>query len=273
VSDKKDDATAKAALKGTRPVVALTLQQEKGSNKELPAPITLAFYSKEAKGGKDAKDRKLYATVSNLDPLFELDPAAKDRVDKELRDLRLSKLITSMERFTIKRIEFSGKPLGEPPLVLRNENGNWKMEGQKGEPDPERIQAFLDKISGKRIVEFLPGIPPGQADGITIKLGDEKGEPKRQLALWRAKGRVYARDLLSKRDEAYIVDPSIWDDVPQARDSFTKKAAPAAPPSGLPAAPVPPPAQGGVHSHGGPAGAPPAPDKPLIPVPEAPKKK
>jgi hypothetical protein len=249
VSDSKDDPAAKAALKGAKPVVKLTLRKEKGTAKEQPEPITLTFYQKgdAAKPApKNPKDKKaapasgatkLYVTVSNLDPLFELEPYAKDRIDKELKELRLAKLITSMERFGAKRLEFSGEPIGSPALVLTNANGKWINDGDKADVDSEKVQNLLDKLSGNRIKDFLSGssIPTGEDKGLTLAVGDEKTKAKRELVFWKAGDKLYGRDLLAGRKEAFVLDTTMIPELPWDRAAF-KKGAPSAV-----KAPVPPP--------------------------------
>lgn len=279
-SDNKGDAKGKAALKGTRPVVTLTMQPEKGDKAEVPAPITLTLYQKggaipkPSQAGKSAAlDGKIYATVSNLDPLYELEPNALDRFDKQLKDLRNSKLISSMERFTAKKLEFSGKPLGATPLVLIDKDGNWSIEGHPAVVANAKVQEVLEKVSGNRIQEFLntANAPKGESDGLTLKITDDKGVLKRQLVLWKSgpakDEKLFARDLANKEKEIYRVDPAIIGALPWSRDHFEQKATPS-PGAGGPGVPVPPPhGSDDGHGHGALPGAPPEPGKALIPQP------
>ncbi|MGK5087999.1 DUF4340 domain-containing protein [Bdellovibrionota bacterium FG-2] len=230
-SDNKNDAKAQAALKGFKPIVSMVIQKNQGTAKEVPAPIALTFYQQPAPkaGPKTApksapKGGKLYATVSNLDPLFELDASAKDRVDKDLKDLRLTKLITTMDRFSAKRLEFTGAPIGATPLVLVSKDGKWIHESDKTETVDTKVQSFLDKISGNRIKEFLAGsaIPSGEAEGVKFTLADEKAAVKRQVVFWKKDSKFYARDLFSKRAEAFLVDPAIQADIPWSHAFFQK---------------------------------------------------
>lgn len=227
-SDNKNDAKAKATLQGTKTVLTLTLQQEKGTAKEMPAPFTLTLFQKGAvkkgNGPASGAGTRLYATVSSLDPLYELEPVSIERLNKELKDLRLVKLITSMERFTIKKLEFSGAAMGASALVLKNQDGKWTVEGEKAEIDSEKVQSTLDKLSGNRIQSFLQGsaIPAGEKDGILMKLSDDKAE-KRKLAFWTNGGKLYAHDLLSNRKEVFLLETSLKGDLPWARDFFIKK--------------------------------------------------
>lgn len=271
-SDDKNDAKAKADLKGAKAIVTLTMQQEKGTNKEPPAPIVLTLYQKgaakpAAKGAKPGAPASnlLYATVSNLDPLYELEPNALDRLNKDVKDLRLAKLITSMERFTAKKITIEGKPLGNPPLVLLDKDGKWSIEGVAHPIANDKVQGLLDKLSGNRIQEFLIGsaIPSGENDGLNVKLADEKGQTKRELAFWKSGGKLYARDLASKRKEAFLVDIAVQDALPWSRDFFDQKEAP--PHASAPGAPGVPGMPPGMPA--GMPGAPPEPGRPLIPQP------
>ncbi len=231
VSDNKSDAKAKAALKGFKPVVSMMIQKTQGTAKEAPTPIQLTFYRqpgpKAAPKGVSPKGGKLYATVSNLDPLFELDVSAKDRVDKDVKDLRLTKLITTMDRFSAKRLEFSGSPIGDKPLVLVSKDSKWIHESDKSESVETKVQSFLDKMSGNRIKEFLSGsaIPTGEAEGVKFTLGDEKGGIKRQVLFWKKDTKLFARDLLSKRAEAFLIDPAIQADIPWIGSFFQKPVA------------------------------------------------
>jgi len=228
-ADKKTDARAKAALAGAGKVLTLTLQKEKGAAKEAPEPVTVTLFQKKGSPGK------LYATVSTLDPVFELDSGAKDRLDKGLKDLRLAKLVTSMERFTAKKLEFSGKPIGDKPLTIASQDGKWMIQPEKKDVASDKVQAFLDKITGNRIKDYLqgPSVPKGEEDGVKFVMSDDKTEGKRQFVFWRSGGKLFARDLLSKRNEAYLLDPSIQNDLPWDRNFFDKTAAgpaPGAPP-------------------------------------------
>ena len=142
-----------------------------------------------------------------------------------------------MERYGAKRLEFSGAPVGAPPVILKNKDGVWKTETASLEIPHEKVQDVLDKLSGNRIKDFLTGaaIPTGEAEGLKITLGDEKIEAKRQWAFWKQGEKIYSRDLLSKRKEAFEVDSALKDALPWTRAFFQKPAPiPSATPSAAP---------------------------------------
>lgn len=236
VSEKKLGPSAKKTLNGFMPIVQLTAYP---ATKPTPSPtstlsqavpVTLTFYEKK----KSGKSEALYATVSNLDPIFELDLSNKDKVDKSLKDLRLSKLVTTMDRFGSKKIEFTGKPMGSAPLLLAQKDGKWQLPSNDGgEADSDKIQTLLDKLSGSKIQDFLheTHIPTGEQEGVQVTLLDEKDVKKRSFVFWKGqnsqKDKLFARDLLTKRKEAFLVDSDLRNALPWARDFF-KKPIPAA---------------------------------------------
>jgi hypothetical protein len=233
-AESKADVSGTAALKGLQPLFTLTLQKEKGSEKEAPAPITLKLYGKtegpasgKAKGASFASE-KILATVSNLDPVFELDSTAKTRLDKTLSDLRLMKLITSMERFSAKKLTIGGKTFGKDPLTLVNSDGKWIQEKNKAEVNAERVQSLLEKLSGNRIKEVIASTSAqgSEKDGVEITLGDDKNPAKRHLVFWKEGERLFARDLLlaskGQGSEVFVVDTSVKDSLPWSADYFNK---------------------------------------------------
>ncbi|MBI2711774.1 MAG: DUF4340 domain-containing protein, partial [Bdellovibrio sp.] len=239
ISENKNDPKAKAALQGFSHVVDLRLTREKvetpkGESKTPHvevASVQLTLYKKEKKGPKptDPITSTVYATVSNLDPLFELDSYSKERVNKSLKELRLTKLISSMDRFGAKKVEFSGAALGGKSLILENSGGKWKLPHIKTDLAPEKIseklQDTLERLSGNRIQEFFKGrdIPVGEENGLTFTLHGEKDAVQRQLLFWKKNNRLFGKDLLHRRDEAFLVDNSITDALPWSPDYFSKK--------------------------------------------------
>ncbi len=210
-------------LAGTKSVLTLKLQ----SSTPKSEPITLTIFEK-TKGGTTVLT---LATVSNLDPIFVLEPGARSRVDKSFKDLRLNKLVSSMDRFTTQRLEFSGLPIGTQSLVLSKVDDKWIHASDRSEADSKKIEALLEKLTGSRIRDFASGaaIPSGEANGLTLAMGEDSNTQKRHLVFWTAGARFFARDLLSQRKEAFEVDASLQGALPWKKDFFIKQATPAAP--------------------------------------------
>lgn len=224
-SENNGNPKAASILKGMQNILTLTLTKPQGAEKQAPTPIVLKLFAKA--GSPNSKD-SIYATVSNVDPLFELEPNAKDRLDQGMKDLRLAKLITSMERFSAKKLSFSGKPLGSEPVVLVNTDGKWVIEKTKADVQPEKVQTLLEKLSGNRIQDFISSSAAkgSPKEGIELTLSDEKNDAKRRFVFWKNEGKLYAQDLLKvshgKPEEVLVVDSSIQDGLPWAADFFKK---------------------------------------------------
>lgn len=221
VSENKNDPKSTQLLKRLQNSLTLTLNKAPANEKEKPIPIVLKLFTQ-------SKEESLYASISTVDPLYEMDAQAKDRLDKGVKDLRLVKLITSMERFSAKKLSFSGKSLGNEPMVLVNTNGKWLIEKTQTEAQPDKVQTLLEKLSGNRIQDFIASSQAkgSPKDGIEITLSDEKNIPKRHFIFWKNGGKLYARDLLSSsprmKEEVLLVDSTIQDGLPWTADFFKK---------------------------------------------------
>ena len=221
VAESQSEFKAKQALNSTKQLVKLTLAKADGQS------VTVRVV------GKDKPKVVVFATVTGMTPLYELEAASKDRIDKDLKDLRLAKLVTSVERYTARYLEFSGKTLGAQPIKLQNDLGKWSRS-DKVAIDSDRVQLLLDRISGNRIRDFVSGPPPaGDDQGLTLTLSTEDTPGKRKYLFWRANSNLYARDLNSKRREVLLIDPATseglpWDPnhfAPQPGDTDKKAAA------------------------------------------------
>ncbi len=220
-SDDKDSAAAKKAISKAKNIYYIVLGAEAPKD-----PVTLKIFEIEK------PTQLLYATVSNMNPLYELNSSTKSSLNKTITDFRLTKLITSVDRYLIKRIEVTGQPIGTQPLViLQDKEAVWKKQiiisdkASLVDIDQDKTQNFLDKISGNRIKNFLNGknIPKGEERAITVFLGDEKDPKKRQLKFWGLGTKIYSKDANTKQAEVFELDPGMVKDLPFKNDFFDKK--------------------------------------------------
>jgi hypothetical protein len=225
IADSKKDPLYGETLKGSSRILSLILHPEKGSQQEAPAPITLSLFRKST--GKSTF--KLYATVSNMDPLFEVEIGAMNRLDKSAKDLRLAKLMTTLERFNVKRLEFSGAPFGSSPLKIHQAGGKWVSDSDSQELDSTKIQTLLDQLAGARIQEFLSDshLPPGESSGLVLTVSNDQSSKK--WSFWKkATGPTseepptYARDAQSHQHEIFLMDKALTSALPWNRDFFKK---------------------------------------------------
>lgn len=205
------------ALQTLKPLITLRMERDKtGNEKEAPAPAIIQFFEKKT---KDAT--RLFARVSGTEQVFEMDPGAKERFNKGVTDLRFSKLLTTVDRFSAKKLRFSSSQWGKAPLEADLKDGKWGAEG--AELDSDKIQNILDRLTSSRAQSFVSGaqIPAGESTGLTLELLDgEKTLSK--LAFWRVGQDLFARDLQSPRTEALKMDKSLADPLPFKRDGLEK---------------------------------------------------
>ena len=145
----------------------------------------------------------------------------------------MNRLLTAMERFSAKRLTFGGKPVLGEVIVQRDKDDTWINATDKSKkPSEKRMERILDQLSGANIKEFVTKIPAGESDGLKVSVGDESEPNKRVFVFWKNAGKVYARDLKSKRNEAFELAPSVGDALPWSQEAVTQDPAAAAPAAG-----------------------------------------
>ncbi|MGE0616192.1 MAG: DUF4340 domain-containing protein [Bacteriovoracia bacterium] len=247
-AEKKNSIPGKKAVE-----ITVTRRREKAANQLESEQRTLSFYEDR----KDPKAPKAYAVVDNSEVVYELEPAMKDRLDKDAKSLRLSKLITSIEKLDVSGLDFE-IPGQATPFSVDKKDGKWSAkENPQAELDAGKLNGLVEKLAGNRVIEFLPTAPaavaPGLASGkglaVTIRMN---GGSRRYFFVQTDK------ELFAKADatppappmkETLKLDPMLKTALPWsgAGLAFFKKSAETA----KPAAPSLPPGHPQVPGHGG----------------------
>jgi hypothetical protein len=238
-SENKASPDALNRIRGAKKALTLSLTLEKA-----PAPVAsgapvvrteeqleMVLLERKFPAAKKgaAQPSLVFATVSTLDPLYELDSGALPRLDKKLKDLRLSKLLTSNDRFSIRKIRISGGPIGKNALSFLQKEAHWVLESGKA-IESKKVSDLLDRLSGNRIQDFVAAAPSSLENaGLTVELLDEKGEARRKLGFWKDAGSLWARDLKSARKEKLKVDRAIEEALPWTATFFDPPAPVAVP--------------------------------------------
>lgn len=200
-ASKKDSPEAKKALTGSKQTVTVTLGLKDKKS------VILAFF--DGAGKKPAQ--KFFATVSNAEPLYEMDLGVASRFEKSRDDLRVSKLLTPIEQFSVTQATVRGKKL------VRKE-GKWQLEGK--EVDQNKMQKLLSTLSTSKLKGFVAKLPSGEAQGVRIVLGDESTPEKKHFVFWKSGKDIFARDLKNKRPEAMQLDAALGDVLPWTDQFF-----------------------------------------------------
>ena len=240
VGEDLSDAKVKTLMKKLTKVLTLTIVQE-SAKKASPASegeaaedkvaedkdsvaskTVLTLYQEKNFDPKSKTVAPVYASVSGLKPFYEVEFGVRNRLDKSVSDLRISRLITPVDKFSAHHLTFAGTLIGEAPLTLDKKEEKWSSGSD--EIAPEKVQALLDQLSSTKAKEFLSGksYPPGEKNGVEFTLADDKNEARRKYLLWINDTKLYARDLKNERKEAYLLDPAIEKAFPWNKDFFKK---------------------------------------------------
>ena len=205
-AENKRSSDGRKILVGAKAVLKISLARAKES------PIQLELFELS-----DKKGQRLFLTASNLDPVFELEPSARQRLEKSAQDFRLSRLLGSMDRFNSHEVSFRSKALGESPIVFKKKEGKWTRLSKTSSPSPSdedaKVTSLLDQLSGSRIKTVLPSKKPGK-DALEIALKNDQEKVVRKLEFWREGNQLFARDHLSRRAETLELDASLGPSLP-----------------------------------------------------------
>jgi hypothetical protein len=248
VTDQKTDAKAKQTLKGAKNLLTFSIQkaappapapsssgaQTTAAATQSEEPVVLSLFQKQ--DGKAEKNgaihMKTYVTLSNTDPLYEVESYAKERLEKDVKDLRLSKLITPMDRFSAKKLSFEGAQLSKP-ISLGMKDAKWFDSLDPNDTiDSEKVQSLLDKLSSTRTKDFIPmanakaAVLKAESNSLKMTLGDDTQAEKKRLEFWKvidkSGSELYARDLASPRKELFLIDFALSEALPWDKNTFTK---------------------------------------------------
>jgi hypothetical protein len=230
-SEDKNSPDAQAILKGLRPILSLRFKRGifSTADGETTEESSLELFQEVHSGKDDSRDkdgaRRVFAKTSELDPLFEVSSDSLRRLDKSLGELRLARLITSMERFTVNQLHFNGVlGVDGQTVTLVSQDAQWRAHSPQGlEINEDQIENFLDQLSATRIQEFLGQnrIPSGAERGVRVGLGTEENSEQRQFLFWKDEKDVYVRDLQRKRNEVFRLDSRLTVNFPWSVDYFS----------------------------------------------------
>lgn len=213
-AESKASPEGKKALAGAKPGLKLELKTKDKAE-------TIQFYRKT-----DAEKReRFYVVDSALDPVFEVERGADDRLDKGEIDLRLSKLVPTMDRFGLKWIDIVRKGAKPFHLEIVQKDGKWQGNGRDLRLPP-KVDGFLDQLSSQAIADFDQKSAP-TAETLEVAVGAAPGQAKYRYLFWKDAGKspvekFYARDLLSASKEAFRLNPGISNALPFDEDYFQK---------------------------------------------------
>jgi len=222
ISDSKNSPLSKATLKDARPAGKIKIR-EKDSKESLELEL-FAKMKAGSKPGKDSSIEFLYGKVSQLDPLYQLEVNVDSKINKGSTDLKMSKLISTVDRYSVDRIKLESKGYRDGSLDFEKHEGKWQSLALKDELDAEKITDLLDHLSGSQIRDFSLKAGKASDEKLVISLGVESNPTKRHIEFWKAGNKLYAKDLASDEKTVFELDQKLNQTLPWKKDYFKKKA-------------------------------------------------
>jgi len=201
-ADKKDDPLGKSSLLGAKKIIELKLKTEKDEQ-------TLTLFERKFKDGKKEASQA-FAVVSNLDPVFEVDTTNLDRLDKDPKELRFSRLIPTMGRFDLQWIEVDGGKKFKQTILKKD--GIWKLDGKDFEN--AKLDTLLDRLS-TAIIDAYPekSITPVEPQ-VRMSFGTKPGERKYDFILFQKEGKLWAQNENSATKETFQLKGDLLPQIP-----------------------------------------------------------
>lgn len=204
LADRKDSPEGRSLLKAATPALSIELSDGARS-------FELRILKK-----KQGQDTVLIGLSPSQDPILRLDSGAEARLSKSLKDLRISKLLGSIERFNARKVIIEGKGEGKAwtqPFSSDSSGANWKSDSGSDSKRAAEIAGLLEKLSGNRVVNAAPDpVTPG--DAVKFKMLDAEGKPIREIAFWKKGDLPMARDLGEHSDLVLELDRELAGIIP-----------------------------------------------------------
>ena len=221
--ESKDAAGAKPLLDSAKRTITIRLKSSGGkdqSGKDLPLKeSTVEIYEKKFRDGAKTASTA-YATVLGNDPIYEIETTELDRLTKSFDELRLTRLVPAMDRFSLSTIEITRE---KATVKLEQEKGKWTSGGK--EFDPARLNGLLDLLSqktfgsGEKPRKDVPVVP---ADALTLRMGPKWTDVRFDFAFWREKDKTWVLDRRHTQMPAFEVLPMVSAKLPWEVAEITK---------------------------------------------------
>jgi hypothetical protein len=208
-AESKNSPEGKKLLSGSKKVIELTLKTATDSQ-------TLEVFEKTFVDGKK-KASAAYAVVPNLDPLYELETTTLDQLTKTFDELRVSKLVPGMDRFSLNFVSAeSGEGEKKTSVTLSQENSAWS-ENEK-EIDGTAVNALLDLVSAKSLGPKTWDREKAKEakSTLSLQLGLKSTDIRFHFLFWKTSEGTFVLDQRNTEMPVFEVLPSVsgrlpWD--------------------------------------------------------------
>ncbi len=208
-----------ADWKGAKSTVSFELRLKKG------APVRFELLTK-IEGKSVAKSQpgvtRVFLRSPGLSLVYEIESNLLVQTNKKRDELRRNLLLTQGEKVLITRVRLEGKTYS-PPAEFNYEGSKWAQKTAEPKLDPGKVQGLIDLMATEHCPEIKTPAPAPKGDDLTIHLGDEKNPKKFTYRIYESGGKLFARDLLSRLNEAFLLPDSMKNSFPLKADSWKAK--------------------------------------------------
>ncbi len=200
LADNKDSSEGRKLLQGATNSLSVELSDGTSS-------FELKVFKK-----KQGQDFLLMGLSPSQDPVLRLDSGAETRLAKSLKDLRISKLLGSIERFNARKLVLESKGWNES-FSSDASGANWKSDSGSESTLASSIPTLLEKLSGNRIVNARPS-PNTPESAVRFKMLDAEGKVIREISFWKQGAQPMARDMREHNDLALELENDLAGVIP-----------------------------------------------------------
>ena len=168
------------------------------------------------------QEKKSFLKSASLEAPVEVEPALVERLLKGENEFRRNLLITQAQKATLTRMLLEGKSF-QPPAEFNWEGKAWIQKSQGPKLDVSKAALLIDALTVGHSPEIVSPAPKAPEDAVTLTLGDSKEPARFRFRFYSMKEKSYARDLASKADEAFLLDPGVKNHFPFKPDSWKAK--------------------------------------------------
>jgi hypothetical protein len=218
VGAKATDFADASMIKGLKTV--LSYQFKVGNTSNSIQLFEKVLPKKSIPGSKEQipAEKRYYATTSASNEVFVVEPALRGSLDKKIGDLRSKILLTDAEKVTATKLKAESKTYSST-LVFESTGGNWKAKDASKNLDPTIASKLIGLLAVTRIQDFVSPAPAGQ-EIMQLTIGDDKKEDKFKFSFYSVKGKLYAKNLNSKSNEAFLLEDAMMNALPKDEKSW-----------------------------------------------------
>jgi hypothetical protein len=195
------DFVDETALKGTKTELTFKGRMKDGSE------VSFSLHSK-SEGKKEDSKKSLYLKSSSLKSPVEIEPGFQVSVDKTLNHLRRNLLILASQKVTTSQIKLEGKNFA-PAAEFTFDGKSWNEKAGGPKMDVAKVPSLIDQLSSVHSPEIVSPAPKAADDSVVLTLGTREKSDLYRYQLYEVKNKAYARDLNSKRNEAFLLDEGL----------------------------------------------------------------